>query len=117
MRKGVGRYPALSSLQSPVVPLDRQKVAVRIRRAPRPGVGNAGYERDSDRWVCSQTKDCQKTVKEWIMTEAIRLPQLGTTKTWITDPGGNVVNLHGINLVSKTDKTPKQLGFDDRNAK
>jgi endoglycosylceramidase len=51
------------------------------------------------------------------MTEATRLPQLGTTETWITDPSGNVVNLHGVNLVSKTNKTPEQLGFDDRNAK
>ena len=50
------------------------------------------------------------------MTEVTRLPQLGTTATWITDPSGNVVNLHGVNLVSKTNKTPEQLGFDARNA-
>ena len=50
------------------------------------------------------------------MTEPTRLPQLGTTAKWITDSGGNVVILHGVNLVSKTNKTPEQLGFDARNA-
>ena len=51
------------------------------------------------------------------MTEPTRLPQLGTTAKWITDSGGNVVILHGVNLVSKTSETPEKLGFDERNAK
>lgn len=50
------------------------------------------------------------------MTEPTRLPQLGTTAKWITDSGGNVVILHGVNLVSKTSETPEKLGFDARNA-
>jgi hypothetical protein len=50
------------------------------------------------------------------MTKQTRLPQLRTTGKWITDPGGNVVILRGVNLVSKTRNTPEQLGFDARNA-
>jgi hypothetical protein len=61
-------------------------------------------------------KAVKKAVKEWIMTEPTRLPQLGTTAKWITDSGGNVVILHGVNLVSKTKETPEQLRFDARNA-
>jgi endoglycosylceramidase len=50
------------------------------------------------------------------MTQPTQLPQLGTTGKWITDSSGNVVILHGVNLVSKTNVPPQKLGFDDRNA-
>jgi endoglycosylceramidase len=55
-------------------------------------------------------------VNEKAMTELTRLPQLSTTGKWITDTDGNVVILRGVNLVSKTSRTPEQLGFDERNA-
>ncbi len=44
------------------------------------------------------------------------LPQLRTSGKWIVNADGNVVILRGVNLVSKTGKTPEELGFDARHA-
>ena len=48
--------------------------------------------------------------------EAGRLPQLVASGQWLTTKDGEVAILRGVNLVSKTSKTPEELGFDERSA-
>ena len=45
-----------------------------------------------------------------------QLPQLVANGKWLTTTDGEVVILRGVNLVSKTSKTPEELGFDESNA-
>lgn len=47
--------------------------------------------------------------------DSVRLPRLQASGKWVTTAAGEVVILHGVNLVSKTSASPEQLGFDEAN--